>query len=399
MKKFYITILLILFSFQISFSQIKEIKGDTVFWYKDQIELLEKLNLKNFEKSSDEFNFRFRNLGQIIEISKDSSAYSGIIANYIYHRRWNGSKSKTLSNKIILSSEQAENIYNIIQESKILSLPTDKEIENWAQGLDGMAYIIEHSDRNTYWFKNYWSPSAKAYIPEAIIVLDLIKKLSDTLKLSEAYSSFKSELPKTGCYSSGGMSQMCYSNNSWNLGYSGATKLPLGFYSSYFVNYIGKTKINAGVALQYNFNANGFQHLNFQLAKWPIFFEKTNLSDFIGYNYQNRLLNINSEKRRFENHQIKYGLNTKSNIGIGAGIDYLARTFNQIGAHLFADKWFPKPKISTSFSTSIFNEQINYKTEIFKTINSLPVRRLDIGLTYESFMKYRDLYFSVRVSL
>src|SRR5690606_11411553 len=140
-----------------------------------------------------------------------------------------------------------------------------------------------------------------------IIVLDLVKKLSDTLNLKEVYKTFKKSLPKKGCYNSGGMVNMCYISNSLELGYSGATKLPLGFYSSYSATYIGKTKVNGRTSFQYNYDNNGFHHQNLQLAKWNIFHKNSNLSDFIAYNYQNRILDINDSKNKFENHQIKYG--------------------------------------------------------------------------------------------
>lgn len=403
MKKLHIITVLLLLSFQTTFSQTKEIKGDTAYWYKNNVELQKTLDLKNFEKSTDEFNFRLRNHGQVIEITKDSSRYSGNITNYIYHtKKANRNKTETLSSKIVLSSEQAKDVYNIVQKSKILDLPTDKDIEDWSQGADGITYIIKHSDKNTYWLKSYWTPTAQDSIPEALIVLDLVKSLSDKLSLQETYSSFKNTLPKKGCYNSGGMVNMCYVSNSLELGYSGASKLPLGFYSSYSATYLGKSKINSSIALQYNFDSDGFHHLNVQFAKWNIFYKKTNFSDFIAYNYQNRILNIDDIKNKFENHQIKYGLNLKHNFGVGLGLDYISRGFNKIGGHLYANKWFSKPNLSTTLTASIFENQINYKAEIFKSFNfnyKFPIHRISLGIAYEDFMNYKDFYFSVRVLL
>ena len=224
--------------------------------------------------------------------------------------------------------------------------------------------------------------------------------MSDTLNLKEVYTKFKETLPKKGCYNSGGMINICYISNSLELGYSGATKLPLGFFTSYSATYIGRTKINGSTSLQYNFDNNGFHHLNLQIAKWNIFHKKPNISDFIAYNYQNRNLNINDTKNKFENHQIKYGLNLKKNIGLGVGLDYLSRNYNKIGSHFYVSKWFSKPKISTTLSTSIFKNQINYKTEIFKDINfnsRFPVNRISFGIGYENFMDYKDLYFNFRI--
>ena len=402
MNKLRVITVLLLLSLQTTFSQTKEIKGDTVFWYKQNIELQKILDLKNFEQSTDEFNFRFRSHGQVVEISKDSSRYSGTITNFIYHTKNANRNEETLSNKIVLSSKQAEDIYKIVKKSKIIDLPTDGEIENWKRGTDGTTYIIEHSDKKTYWLKNYWTPTSQDPIPEAIIVLDLIKNLDDALDLQEAYLSFKNTLPKKGCYNSGGMMNMCYISNSLELGYSGATKLPLGFYSSYSVTYLGNAKINNSIALQYNFDNDGFHHLNVQYVKWNMLCKTTNISDFLAYNYQNRLLNFNDTKNKFENHQIKYGLYLKNRIGLGIGFDYISREYNKIGGHLYAYKWFSKPNLSTTLTTSVFNNQINYKAELSKSFefnSESPIRRISVGIAYEDFMNYKDLYFNITMPL
>ena len=151
MNKLQIIIIPFLLLVQTIFSQTKEIKGDTAYWYKRNIEFRKTLDLKDFENSTNDFNFRFWNHGQVIEISKDSSVINGAIINYIYHtKKANRSQTETFTNKILLTSKQSENVYNIVQGSKILELPSDKNIENWSQGMDGITYIIEHSDKKTY---------------------------------------------------------------------------------------------------------------------------------------------------------------------------------------------------------------------------------------------------------
>ncbi|MBK0379139.1 hypothetical protein [Mucilaginibacter segetis] len=403
MKKPIIVLLLILLSFQVVLSQTKEIKGDTAYWYKRNRAFQRTLKLKDFETSTDEFNFRFSYYGQIIEIKKDSFNINGNITNYIYHtKKANRGKVDTLFSKIILSPEKAKSIYNVIVNSMILILPSDKEIKNWQHGADGITYFVEYSDKKNYWIKNYWTPSAQDSIPEALIVLSFIKKLSDSLNLEVTYKTFKNGLPKQGCYNSGGMTNTCYNSNAFELGYSGATKLPLGFYTSYSASYIGKTKVNSGVVLQYNFDNNNFYHLNFQISKWNILGKESQLSDFIVYNYQNRKLDIDWPNNNFQNHQIVYGLNLKRNFSVRTGLDYLINKNKKLGVYLYASKYLRKPNISTELSSSIFNNQINYKAQIFRSFNLnriLMVNRITLGLAYEEFMHYNDVYFSIRLSL
>jgi len=401
--KYQIFILMFLLSsFQIAFSQTKTIEGDTAYLLKSNKILLKKLGLRELEKSDDEFNFRFRNDGQVIEITKDSFSVQGSITNYVYHTRRAKSKSDTLSNKIILSPEQAKDIYNFVQSSTILNIPSDNKIEKWNYGADGITYIIEHADKKTYWVKKYWTPSAQDSIPEALIVLNFIKKLSDALNLKETYTAFRNNLPASGCYTSEGIVITCYSPNPLELGYSGSTKLPLGFYTSYGASYIGKTKVNSSIALQYNFDNSGLHHLHFQAAKWDIFYGGPNFYDFVIYNYQNRKLNIDDGSNKFENHQIAYGFNLKNNFGVGAGLDYLKNDDEQVGGHLYASKWFSKLKVSTVLTSSLFGNQLNYKAEIHKPFylnqRSL-IRQISLRLAYEKFLGYKDFYFGCQFTL
>ena len=62
-----------------------------------------------------------------------------------------------------------------------------------------------------------------------------------------------------------------YFKNSLDLGYSGAAKLPLGFHASYFAFYLGEKEAYLGGVIQYNFNINGFHHLNLLTYKNRIF--------------------------------------------------------------------------------------------------------------------------------
>lgn len=401
MRKPHIIILLFLLPFRTAFSQTKIIKGDTAYWFRRNVQFQKAFDLKDFEKSGDEFDFRFSKPGQVIEISKDSANISGIIINYIYHTRGAGRRgTETFSNRIILSSKQAENAYDIIQNSGILELQSGNKIKKWTQGLDGITYIVEHANKIKYLFKTYWTPSAQDSIPESLIILNFVNSLSDTLHLQERYKAFQSDLPKSGCYNSGGTTSFCFVTNALELGYSGATKLPLGFYISYSALYIGKAKVESAVAFQYNFDNNGFFYLNLQAFKWHIFYKESNFSDFIAYSYQNRNLKIDAVNNYFQNHQIMYGVNIQSNVGIGLGLDYLVGDHGKVGAHMYANKSFSKPNISTTITSSIFANQFNYIIGMFKSFDfsyRFPARRITIGIAYNKFLNYRDFYFKVLV--
>lgn len=383
---------------KIGYSQNKQIVGDTVYWYKYAKELEEKIELTDFEKSKNDFVFRFRNYGQVVEIIKDSTNISGSVTNYIYYKRKENSERKTLFKKEFLSVEQAKNIYEIIQKTEVLALPSDKEIKNWSQGFDGITYIFECSDKSVYSFKNYWSPDSPE-IPEAVRIQKFISILSDSLNLADSNKTFQDNLPKrTGFYDVGSTSTRYNSYSTTYLGYSGATKLPLGFFASHFTSYLGNKEVNLGGLVQYNFDTNGFYHFKFQASKTELFIKEEKLRDFVSYIYQNRKIDIEPINNHFKNHQFLYGLYF-DNFGIGSGIDYLKQShFNKTGLLLYAYKYFQKLNLSTTASSSIFDNQINYKIDLERNLNlgdRFPIKNVSLGLGYEDFMNYKDVYFMV----
>jgi hypothetical protein len=385
---------------EILFSQSKIIQGDTISFHNRNISLQKSLKVKDFEKSYEEFNFRLITYRQIVEVSKDSSYYSATITNFIYHSKKSNKNNKdTLFKKVFLDSDQAKAICNIVQSSTLMDLRSAKNIENWDGFCDGDSYSIEYSDKNYYWIKNYSNPGLQDSIPEAMIVSNLINSLTDTLKLNDLYSEFKSSLPERGCYSNGGMVVHCYYNSGLSVGYSGSTKLPFGIYSLYFTEFIGETKLNVAAIIQYNFDYNGFQHLNLGLSKGETFFKNSNFRDVIDYRYQNRSVNIADVKYKFENHRIIYTL-FKKKIGIGSGLDYLSGNYAKLGPHFFVNKWFYH-NINTTISASVFDNQVNFNVGVAKwiRIDSRHSSGISIGLSYEDFMDYKDFYFFVKTTL
>jgi hypothetical protein len=151
--------------------------------------------------------------------------------------------------------------------------------------------------------------------------------------------------------------------------------------------------------LNCNIDNKGFHQLNTQYTKWNLFYKKEHFSDFIFYNYQHRILNINHIKRKFQNQQIVYGLNLKYNISLGVGLDYIGREYNKVGGLVYASKWFSKGKINSLLSFSLFNNQINYKAEVNKNFKFLLKRNISIGIAFEEFMNYNDLYFNIKFLL
>jgi len=400
MRQLQITILLILTLIQNVNSQDKVIKGDTAFWYKRNQEQIKELELTDFNKTQTDFAFRFWNYGQVVEIFKENNQVQGELTNYIFHSI--KKHNETLTYKIKLDSVKSLKAYEIIQQSGILSLQTDKEINGWSQGCDGITYIIEHSDKFEYWYKNYWTPSVQDSIPESLIVMNFVNALSDTLELSETYKKFKESLPHRGCYSSGGMVRTCYVSNSYGLGYLGSTKLPIGFNSSIYLTYIGKTKTNFGLGFQYKFDRNGNYDFGFNASKSNLFLKNSKTHDFILYNYQKRKLDFVDSTSVNDNHQFRYGISIVNNLSISSGLAYMLDNKEKIGGVIGLSKWFNKPKINTTLISTIFEDDIDYTIGVSKSIyfnSRFFIRSTAIGLSFENYKDYNDFNINLTIWL
>lgn len=393
MRYLQITILLILTLIQNVNSQYKVIKGDTAFWYNRNQEFNKTLELTDFNTSQADFLFRFRNHGQIVEIFKTNNQIHGVLTNYIFHSI--KKRSETLHQKIQIDSVKAVSTYEIIQKSGILDLQSDNKIKSWTGGYDGITYIVEHSDKNEYWYKTYWTPSAQDSIPESLIVMDFVKAISDTLQLPKKYEEFKDDLPPRGCYNSGGMLQTCYVNNSLGFGYYGSTKLPLGLSSSVYLNYIGKKYTDIGFGFQYKFDRNDNYDFGFNVSKGDLFIKNSKTNDFLFYNYQKRKLDfVDTNTTTFQNHIFNYALNFKDKFSLFTGLNYAIYDKEIFGGVFGITKWFNKPKFHTTLTASIFKDDIDYKIVVTKHINfndKFIFRRTSIGLFYENFKDYNDL--------
>jgi len=401
MRRLQIIILIILTLIQNVNSQDKVIKGDTAFWYGWNQGLVNKLELTDFRELQADFSFRFWNHGQVVEIIKNDNQFTGELTNFIYSLSKQTEKRKdTIFNKVKIDTDKAYDLYQIIQSSKILNLKSDNEIDNWSGGCDGITYIIEHSDRKEYWFKNYWTPSVQDSIPESLIVMDFVKDFSDTLRLTEKYKDFENTLPRKGCYNSGGMSITCYVGNSFGVGYLGSTKLPYGYSASLNFAYIGKVYTNFGIGIQQRFDNDNSSDLEVTFGKGNILLHKKKSRDFFTYSFRNRNLTFIDSVNTFQNHQFYYGLSLKNNFDFAAGIDYLVQGHEKIGGIIYASKWFSKPRLDFMIKTSIFSDELDYKIGLSRSfsLNRVPIlNSASIGLYYESFKDYNDLCLTLKL--
>ena len=395
MKNLLIILFLTLITVKVE-SQTMAIIGDTTLYNRYTIPLLEETKSPNFLDSKNDFNFRLEYYGQIIDISKKDNQIIGTLTNYIYKL---GKKRKTISAKSSLNNSLALQTYQLIYDSEVLDLKTDKEIKDWKQGADGITYIIEHSDKNNYWYKTYWTPSIQDSIPEAITINNFIANISNILDLRENYKRFRDQIPHNGCYGNGSLAIICYQPNNYQVGYSGSTRLPLGYMLDLNIGYIGTHKTNLGLSIIHQMDTHGNYNLSASIAKSNIIIRnKKHTNDFALYVYKSRKSNKIENGKRYQNHKILYGLNLKST-ALAIGVDLLDAEKAKTGSAIFINQYISRPRLVIKSQTSVFKDQFDYHLEVNKSLPIKNFRDFSIGLYYERFAKSKNLGWSLSTYL
>jgi hypothetical protein len=86
-------------------------------------------------------------------------------------------------------------IFNLLDSSKINSIPSDKFIAKWQQGFDGITYIMEYKDSTQHSFKKYWTPSTQNNLEEAVRIQNFVDNVYSIVNLEKLSLNFQNEIP------------------------------------------------------------------------------------------------------------------------------------------------------------------------------------------------------------
>ena len=181
--------------------------GDTSFWYKYQNIVINDLSLSRLDTSTAPFHFRIWRTNQVLDIWQTCDAsYAGQLTSWVTELAPTKEKpiDRTLIDKRILSKDTLKNIFNFIETSQIMKIPTDDSIKGWKHGFDGVTYIIESSTKTTYSFKTYWTPKAQdTTLAEAKYLQSFVDNIFDLSNGTTVWKQFERNIPYE-CYGVGG---------------------------------------------------------------------------------------------------------------------------------------------------------------------------------------------------
>jgi hypothetical protein len=138
------------------------------------------------------------------------------------------------------------------------------------------------------------------------------------------------------------------------------------------------------------------------VSKSDLLIKNSKRNDYLFYNYQKRELDFVDTNTVFQNHLFNYGINFKDKISLFTGLNYATDDKEMIGGIFGFTKWFNKPKIYTTLTTSIFKNDVDYKIGISKSIHfnsRFFIKSTAIGLTFENFKDYNDLNINLTIWL
>jgi hypothetical protein len=168
--------------------------SDTIVWKKIQNEKIDDFDLPELNIES-EFVFRSWNPGSLLEIKKNKDSISGRIIYFVFEVWEDDYKVNTFVKEYLLPSLISKNLYEYISKSGFHNLPSDKFIEGWKQGFDGITHIYELKDKNIYSFKTFWTPTAQKGLREAEFIIEFNKKLGEIGELENYGKDFVENIP------------------------------------------------------------------------------------------------------------------------------------------------------------------------------------------------------------
>jgi hypothetical protein len=205
--KILVTISLLIFTTLIASGQDKFLTSDsdTVFWAKYYKTLKADIGLEPTEEIQADFYFRFWDGDKVIELKQVDGKLIGTSTFLVrqYRKKKQREESRLYFKKYDLTNQTTKMIFELVTKYKIIELPTDKQIPGWNQGLDGETYIIEQADKNSYSFKNYWTPTYhQDKLKEARHLVDFLDGLNSIEELKTLDKKFFDRQPFSSWYGS-----------------------------------------------------------------------------------------------------------------------------------------------------------------------------------------------------
>lgn len=368
--------------------------------------ILKKTQLPDLLKTKEEFYFRLSYHGTKIDIWKDSTNnIHGLLTKFTFKTDDNINNRDTIFEKYPI--HKSKEVYDLINESNVLKIPSEKEIKNWGMGVDGTTYTFEFSNQKNYQIKSYWTPSSQdSTIVEAKQIETFCEKINFLVKHDSINEQFKKNLKSWFYYTNGsGISMYIIKHLSsvFYIDYKGNYRLPLGLSIGYYINKVKKKyfKIGGNFELLNDFNKN--LSITGMLWKSKIFGNNKTYYDSFRLIYEYNKLDYIKSVSKYENYKINYGGTVDKYISFGIAYNQLKTEKTYDGVFLGVSKEFESIKLKPYFNIDLFENKItNYKLGLDKSFQIITEKKnfsVNTSLFYEKTFDFRSLNFSLFIPI
>lgn len=167
--------------------------SDTIYWSGYINRELEKFDISPIKNNSG-YTFRLSSYGSIIEIQKVNQSYFGAITYFVNEVDDSRDDKRIFKKTYAIQISEVEKLFSLIDTTQITQIPSDKFIENWKHGFDGITYFLESKNESEYSFKSYWTPSSQN-IAEATKVQNFIDNFYKIINFKKYSEIFEKEIP------------------------------------------------------------------------------------------------------------------------------------------------------------------------------------------------------------
>jgi hypothetical protein len=168
--------------------------SDTSFWYPYMTAIIDTFGEKKTQVFSETRVFRFSNVHTLLTLVADKNNFSGSLS-MVATETGEKSLGRTFKKRFDLSQSQVQEAFRLVDSSRIGDIPSQKFIEAWQQGFDGVEYLFEEKRDSLFSFRSYWSPRVQEGVPEAVRVLSFVNSLDSVVKRKELSSTFQAQIP------------------------------------------------------------------------------------------------------------------------------------------------------------------------------------------------------------
>lgn len=149
------------------------------------------------EDDNGDYSFRISTPSMVVTVYKLDTLCFGSIAFGAHEMNdfSNDYSGKKFKMQFALTRKESTAILDLIKQTQIDTIPTDKLIPGWQYGFDGTTFILQHKKDAVYSLKKYWSPWAQRNVPEAVKIEYFTTQISSILKISGYRTIFEKTIP------------------------------------------------------------------------------------------------------------------------------------------------------------------------------------------------------------